>query len=88
MVEPAMTTAITEINIQQTLESMAAEIRQTLAGKQPLLIGVHSGGVWIATHTAATLFDGTSFLNRSLDNRTHGKIVDHAKFAGCRLIIH
>ena len=62
MVEPAMTTVITDINIQQTLESMAAEIRQTLAGKQPLLIGIHSGGVWVAEELAKILssefFDG------------------------------
>ena len=71
MVEPAMTTVITDINIQQTLESMAAEIRQTLAGKQPLLIGIHSGGVWVAEELAKILgsefFDGDlGVLNLSL----------------------
>lgn len=59
-----MTVAITEINIQQTLESMAAEIRQTLAGQQPLLIGVHSGGVWIAKELAKIL--GSEFFDGNL----------------------
>jgi pyrimidine operon attenuation protein/uracil phosphoribosyltransferase len=62
MVEPAMTTAIAQIDIQHALESMAAEIRQTLAGTQPLLIGIHSGGVWVAKELAKILgedfFDG------------------------------
>jgi pyrimidine operon attenuation protein/uracil phosphoribosyltransferase len=62
MVEPAMTTAIAQIDIQNALESMAAEIRQTLTGTQPLLVGIHSGGVWVAKELIKLLgedfFDG------------------------------
>jgi len=57
-----MTTSIAQVDIQQALESMAAEIRQTLADTQPLLVGIHSGGVWVAKELAnilgADFFDG------------------------------
>ena len=57
-----MTTAIAQIDIQNALESMAAEIRQTLTGTHPLLVGIHSGGVWVAKELIKLLgedfFDG------------------------------
>lgn len=30
------------------LQNMAAEIRESLGDRQPLLIGIHTGGVWVA----------------------------------------
>ncbi len=59
-----MTTPITQIDIQLALESMAAEIRATLSDKQPLLIGIHSGGVWVAEALADML--GADFFDASL----------------------
>ena len=63
MVKPAMTTPIEHIDIEQTLKAMAHDIRISLSGKQPLLIGIHSGGVWIAKALAEILdsdfFDAT-----------------------------
>ena len=47
----------TKIDIQHALESMATEIHQTLAGTQPLLIGIHSGGVWVAKELVKLLGD-------------------------------
>lgn len=38
----------TTTDIQHLLEEMAATIREQLADKDPLLIGIHTGGVWIA----------------------------------------
>lgn len=58
-----MTTPIEHIDIEQTLKAMAHDIRISLSGKQPLLIGIHSGGVWIAKALAEILdsdfFDAT-----------------------------
>jgi pyrimidine operon attenuation protein/uracil phosphoribosyltransferase len=64
MVEPTMTTSTAQIDIQQALESMAAEIRHTLTGTKPLLIGIHSGGVWVAKALAKIL--GTDFFDGDL----------------------
>ena len=58
-----MTTPIEQIDIEQTLKAMAHDISISLSGKQPLLIGIHSGGVWIAKALAEILdsdfFDAT-----------------------------
>ncbi|MCO4787379.1 MAG: bifunctional pyr operon transcriptional regulator/uracil phosphoribosyltransferase PyrR, partial [Marinomonas atlantica] len=55
MAEPTMTIPTTQIDIQELLESMAESIRQTLQDSEPLLIGIHSGGVWVAKELAAIL---------------------------------
>lgn len=47
MVERTMTT-VTNTNIQDLLQTMAGEIKQQLGDKQPLLVGIHTGGIWIA----------------------------------------
>ena len=59
-----MTTPIEHIDIEQTLKTMADDIRISLGGKQPLLIGIHSGGVWIAKALAEIL--GSDFFDASL----------------------
>ena len=59
-----MTTPIEQIDIEQTLKAMAHDIRISLSGKQPLLIGIHSGGVWIAKALAEIL--GSDFFDASL----------------------
>ncbi len=55
-----MTTSITNIN--SLLSSMANDIRHQLADKGILLIGIHTGGVWVAEALADLLgedfFDG------------------------------
>ena len=38
----------TTTDIQHLLEEMATTIREQLADKEPLLIGIHTGGVWVA----------------------------------------
>jgi pyrimidine operon attenuation protein/uracil phosphoribosyltransferase len=38
-------------NIEELIEHMAAELRQqlmTMSGRPPLIVGIHTGGVWIA----------------------------------------
>ena len=59
-----MTTPIEHIDIEKTLKTMADDIRISLGGKQPLLIGIHSGGVWIAKALAEIL--GSDFFDASL----------------------
>lgn len=59
-----MTTPIEHIDIEQTLKTMADDIRISLGGKQPLLIGIHSGGVWIAKALAEIL--SSDFFDASL----------------------
>jgi len=43
-----MTTSAEKIDIQSLLQTMANDVHQLLADKNPLIIGIHSGGVWIA----------------------------------------
>ena len=43
-----MTIALTQTQVQNLLNDMAADIREKLADKQPLLVGIHTGGVWVA----------------------------------------
>ena len=43
-----MTMPQTTAEIQSLLEEMAESIRDDLADKDPLLIGIHTGGVWVA----------------------------------------
>jgi len=45
-------------DIEQLLDKMAAELRTRLAARQaanPLMIGIHSGGVWVAERLHALL---------------------------------
>ena len=57
-----MTTSIT--NIDTLLTSMANDIRHQLADKNVLLIGIHTGGVWIAKALAELL--GEDFFEGAL----------------------
>ncbi|MDH5592180.1 MAG: phosphoribosyltransferase family protein, partial [Gammaproteobacteria bacterium] len=50
-----MTIPSTSAEIEPLLHTMADEIRQQLGDKQPLLVGIHSGGVWIAKELARIL---------------------------------
>ena len=59
-----MTTPITQIDTQRAIESMAAKIRQTLTGRHPLIIGIHSGGVWVAKELIKIL--GEDFFDAPL----------------------
>lgn len=43
-----MTIAFSQSQINDLLETMAAEIRNKLGDKKPLLVGIHTGGVWVA----------------------------------------
>jgi len=43
-----MTISAENIDIHSLLHTMANDARQLLADKNPLIIGIHSGGVWIA----------------------------------------
>lgn len=50
-----MTIPSSPADIQTLLHAMADDIEQKLAGKQALLIGIHTGGVWIAKELASIL---------------------------------
>lgn len=56
-----MTTPSTQADIQALLIKMASEIRLTLGDKKPLLIGIHTGGVWVAKELANIL--GADFFD-------------------------
>lgn len=64
MAESTMTIPATNTDIQTLLTAMADEIRQTLDGKEPLLIGIHTGGVWVAQQLAEIL--GADFFDAPL----------------------
>lgn len=59
-----MTIPATNTDIQILLTAMAEEVRQTLGDKKPLLIGIHSGGAWIAKQLAEIL--GADFFDAPL----------------------
>lgn len=59
-----MTTLIPETEIQESLATMAEQIRQRLQGKKPLLVGIHTGGVWVARELAKLL--GADFFDAPL----------------------
>jgi pyrimidine operon attenuation protein/uracil phosphoribosyltransferase len=48
MAESTMTTALSQTQIDTLLQNMAADIRDRLGDSKPLLIGIHTGGVWVA----------------------------------------
>ncbi|SFK03762.1 bifunctional pyr operon transcriptional regulator/uracil phosphoribosyltransferase PyrR [Methylophaga sulfidovorans] len=52
-----MTIALTQTQVQNLLNDMAADIRDKFADKQPLLVGIHTGGVWVAKALQAILGD-------------------------------
>ncbi len=52
-----MTTPSTHADVQTLLATMATEIKQQLGQKKPLLIGIHTGGVWVAEQLAKLLGD-------------------------------
>ena len=58
-----MTIPTTQVDIQELLESMAESIRQTLQDSEPLLIGIHTGGVWVAKDVPEYSSVIISFLN-------------------------
>lgn len=64
MVEPTMTIPSTTADIHSLLEAMADDIRQKFDDKQPLLIGIHTGGVWVARELANIL--GEDFFDAPL----------------------
>lgn len=57
-----MTMPTTTAEIQNLLEQMAETIRDELADKDPLLVGIHTGGVWVAKALQNIL--GEDFLMR------------------------
>lgn len=59
-----MTIPETTADIETLLLAMADEIRLTLDGKAPLLIGIHTGGVWVAQQLAEIL--GVDFFDASI----------------------
>lgn len=56
-----MTIALNSTDIQTLINKMAGEIRDSLADCKPLLIGVHTGGVWLAKQLEEVL--GTEFFD-------------------------
>ena len=59
-----MTTAIEQLDIQAMLQTMADQLREQFAESQPLLVGIHSGGVWVAK--ALTKLLGDDFFDGQL----------------------
>lgn len=45
----------TSTEIVTLLQAMAEDIRQTLGDKKPLLVGIHTGGLWVAKELATLL---------------------------------
>lgn len=50
-----MTIPSTQAEIDALLDQMAEHIQSQLVGRQPLLIGIHTGGVWVAKALAQRL---------------------------------
>jgi len=54
----------TPIDIQALLHAMADDIRQQLGDKKPLLVGIHTGGIWVAKALSELL--GADFFDAPL----------------------
>jgi len=54
----------TPTDIQALLSTMADEIRQQLGDKKPLLVGIHTGGIWVAKALSDLL--GAEFFDAPL----------------------
>lgn len=52
-----MTMPSTQADIQTLLEEMANTLREQFADKKPLLVGIHTGGVWVAQELLKLLGD-------------------------------
>jgi pyrimidine operon attenuation protein/uracil phosphoribosyltransferase len=50
-----MTTPTSQAEVKQLLQTMAEEIKLSLGDKSPLIIGIHTGGVWIVDELMALL---------------------------------
>lgn len=59
-----MTIATSSADIDQLLDTMAKDIRHQLEEMQPLLIGIHTGGVWVAEALSERL--GSDFFDAPL----------------------
>lgn len=59
-----MTTALSKTQVQDLLQNMASEIREKLGDQKPLLIGIHTGGVWVAKALQEML--GSDFFDAPL----------------------
>ena len=51
--------------INKLLDQMVAECQSLLAGKQPLVVGIHTGGVWVAQALAKRLQCGSGEVDVS-----------------------
>ncbi len=44
-----------DLDAESVYESLARRVREHMAGRRPLLVGVHTGGVWLAERLRAAL---------------------------------
>jgi len=59
-----MTIPSTHADVEILLATMATDIKQQLGQKKPLLVGIHTGGVWVAEQLAKLL--GADFFDAPL----------------------
>ena len=59
-----MTTSFSHADIQVLLHQMAEDIRQQVGDRKPLLVGIHTGGVWVAEQLLEIL--GADFFDAPL----------------------
>lgn len=59
-----MTIALTQTQVNNLLQNMATTIRDRLADKQPVMVGIHTGGAWIARELQQIL--GEDFFDAAL----------------------
>ncbi|OUR71194.1 bifunctional pyr operon transcriptional regulator/uracil phosphoribosyltransferase [Methylophaga sp. 41_12_T18] len=59
-----MTTSFSQADIQVLLNQMAEDIRQQIGDRKPLLVGIHTGGVWVAEQLLEIL--GSDFFDAPL----------------------
>jgi pyrimidine operon attenuation protein/uracil phosphoribosyltransferase len=53
-----MVNKLKDVDIQQTMQSMADQLKALLQEKgikEPLMVGIHTGGLWVAEHLHAAL---------------------------------
>jgi len=57
-------------------QALLAQVREAVIGRAVLLVGIHTGGAWVATRLAADLRDGDASVvenNAPADDRAEGR---------------
>lgn len=79
---------MTTYNVPAMLENMAKQLRKNCKGQDPLMIGIHTGGVWVAEqlHALMNLSQPLSSLNISFYRDDFTRIGVHPQVSPSKIV--